>query len=195
MKRIIMPFILAVLAALSVRAAIVFDDPYQFGQPGDTLVFTGVLSNDGSATVFLNSDYVNLLGNSFALNDLFFNNVPFSLDPGQSSSDIELFDFTLNNPFTDSSGTYPGIYNLLGGVNSDVQDMLAFTNFSITETSPVPEPASIILLASALAALVVVRHTWRGPPGLLCRESSRHLGPPSSPLLSSALDKHRVLIP
>jgi hypothetical protein len=159
MKRFMVLGALAVSGASSGWAGsilITFDNPNQTGMPGDTLVFMGVISNGGSSTAFLNSDGLNLLGNSFAVNDLFFSNVPISLDPGQSSPDIELFDVTLNNPFTDLSGTYTGTYGLLGGVDGNAQDMLGSANFSVTETSSVPEPSSNVLLAAALGALVGV---------------------------------------
>jgi len=44
----------------------------------------------------LNSADLNLAGNSFTPDFIepFFNNVPISLGPGQSSGDIQLFDVT-----------------------------------------------------------------------------------------------------
>jgi hypothetical protein len=118
-------------------------------------VFSGVLSNTGDDTVFLNSVDLNLLGTSFTLDfvDPFLDNVPVSLDPGQSTPDIVLFDVAVNEPFTDPPGPYTGTYTLLGGVDSNAQDVLASADFMITETNGttvVPEPRSAVLLGTGL---------------------------------------------
>src|SRR5579862_7297260 len=100
MKTLFCALMLASLSANAARADIVitFDEPDQPAGPGDTLQFFGSIRNTGSATVFLNGDDVNLLGLSFSVNDLFFSNAPVSLNPGQSSGDIELFDVTVGKP-------------------------------------------------------------------------------------------------
>ena len=139
---------------------IALDNPTQSGNPGDTLIFMGVLSNNGPNTVFLNSADLNLAGNSFTPDfiDPFLNNVPLSLDPGQSTLDIELFDVAINSPFTDLPGTFAGTYALVGGVDSNAQDVLNSAGFTATVPSgptPIPEPSSVALLGAALVA------TWR----------------------------------
>jgi hypothetical protein len=151
---------LIVLLALSVAASqasilIAFDNPFQIGKPGNTLTFTGVVSNGGSGTVFLNSDTLNLLGGNFAVNDLFFSNVPISLDPGQSSGTIDLFEVHVSDPFPDAPGLYTGTYSVLGGVDFNAQVVVGQSDFSVT-VNPVPEPASMPLVTGALVASMCI---------------------------------------
>jgi hypothetical protein len=147
----------AMLASPAFGAVLIsLDDPNQTGSPGDTLVFTGVLSNGDPDTVFLNSDSLNLVGSSFLINDLFFSSVPVSLDAGQSSQDFDLFEITVFNPFTDPPGLFMGSYGIIGGSNSDAQVLLGSASFSITEVSSVaqtPEPSSLFLFAIGLTVL------------------------------------------
>jgi hypothetical protein len=160
MKRLPMLLTLIGLAASVDQAStlVTFDDPNQTGQPGATLMFSGVLSNGGPDTVFLNSDTLNLVGNSFTVTDLFFSNVPVSLDPGQSSADIQLFAAMLLNPFSDLPGDYIGTYTLLGGEDSNAQDVVGSGTFSVTANT-VPEPSSSLELGICLALLIGLR--WR----------------------------------
>ena len=141
---------------------ITLDTPAQIGSPGDTLIFTGTLFNNSSDTIFLNGGDLNLAGNSFTPDfaDPFFANVPLSLDPGQATSDIELFDVLINDPFTDPFASYNGSYTLSGGADPAAQDLLTSVDFTITAqngTSVVPEPSAFALLATALTAIVAVR--------------------------------------
>ena len=167
MRLFVAVFALLGVGAASARADLIItlDDSAQTGHPGDTLVFTGTLSNTGGATIFLNSVDLNLAGNSFTVDfiDPFLNNVPFSLDPAQATSSIELFDVTLNNPFTDLLATYAGSYSLLGGVDSDSQDVLDSVDFTASATSSAtgtPEPSSVALLAIGLS-FVAIAHRRR----------------------------------
>jgi len=164
MKPQIASIAMLLLAISAARADIIItlDAAAQAGSPGDTLIFSGTLSNTGLDTIFLNGADLNLAGNSFTpdFSDLFFANVPISLDPGQATSDIELFEVLLNNPFTDPFASYSSDYALSGGVDPSAQDLLASVDFTITaqnSTSAVPEPSSLALLAAALAAVVVLR--------------------------------------
>jgi hypothetical protein len=138
---------------------IALDAPNQAGIAGETLVFSGTLFNSSPDTIFLNGVDFNLAGSSFTPDylDPFLANVPLSLDPGQSTPDIELFEVLLNNPFTDPFATYGGNYALSGGSESSAQDLLASVDFTITaqgDGSAVPEPSSLVLLAISLAVFV-----------------------------------------
>lgn len=173
---------LLLLAALSLAPAradtiIALDSAAQTGSPGDTLIFTGMVSNTGLSTVFLNSANLNLAGNSFTPDfiDPFFNNVPVSLDAGQVTPDIELFEVLLNNPFTDTFGDYGGNYSLSGGVDANAGDPLASVDFTITAQSgsaAVPEPPVVSLVAVALAALAVSRSRYLAEIGRKGGEAS-----------------------
>ena len=134
-----------------------FDSPDQLAQPGDIIHFFGTINNTGADTVFFNGDDINFVGApSLDLTDLFFANVPISLDGGFSSGDIELFSITLANPFNDPFVLYPGSYTLTGGIDGSAQDILASANFSVTPQEPsstVPEPATVVLLLTAILLL------------------------------------------
>lgn len=157
---------LAVIATAGAQASsitITFDMPNQVGMPGQTLQFSGVITNTTSdaAPIYLNSDSFNfaLGGANYTLADGFAN-TPASLMAGQSSGDIVLFSITLANPFTGSLGTpYLGTYGLIGGEDGGSgtgNDNLGQASFSVTvrsATSTVPEPGITVLLGLGLAAL------------------------------------------
>ncbi len=165
MKTLLCALILATLGTTAAKAdtiTITFDQPNQTASAGGTLQFFGIITNDTNETVYLNSDDLNLKGRSLTPNDLFLSNVPFTLDPGANSGDIELFDVTVSSSLLDAPGTYSGTYNLVGGTEGDAQDNLSSANFSVKTTNPTPEPASIYLLFSgALATLVPVSRRVR----------------------------------
>jgi hypothetical protein len=163
MKTLLNILILAALATAGARADIVnvvFDNPDQTGHPGDILRFFGTITYTGTDPVFLNGDPMTLAGLSLATTDLFFSNVPVSLDGASPSRDIELFDVTVSNPLLDAPGLYQGTYNLLGGVDGDAEGILTSADFSVTtvpsETSTVPEPGSCLLLGTMLLGLITV---------------------------------------
>ncbi len=156
MRILFCSLMLAALSAFPAAAdvvTIVFDQPNQMGLPGQTLEFFGTITNHTGGTVFLNNDDLNLAGLSFSINDQFFNTVPISLAPGQSSGDIELFDVMVANPLLDAPATYLGIYALFGGADGDAQDNLGSASFSVNTT---PEPAGFFLLLGVLAILAPI---------------------------------------
>jgi hypothetical protein len=161
MKPFLQMFALAVAAVTVAEAGVVFtlDNPDQTGLPGNTLQFFGTITNTGTDTVSFNSDNFNFTGGaSFSTTDLFFSNAPISLDGGLSSGDIELFDVSLTDPFTDSFGLYGGSESLIGGANGDSQDVLASADFSVTAQAPdstTPEPASFIMAGAGVLALAL----------------------------------------
>ena len=130
-------FVAALTFAGSIARAgiiITLDAPNQTGAAGDTLVYSGTLFNSSPDTIFLNGVDFNLAGSSFTPDylDPFLANVPLSLDPGQSTADIELFEVLLNDPFTDPFASYGGNYALSGGADSDAQDLLTSVDFTVT---------------------------------------------------------------
>jgi PEP-CTERM motif len=163
MKIILCALILLTLTTVAAKAdtlTIVLDQPDQMAAPGQTLQFFGSITNDSDTTVYLNSDDFTLNGLSFTVNDLFFDTVPFFLAPsgqsGDSSGDIELFDITVSDPLLDGAATYPGIYDLVGGIDGNASDDLGSASFSVTT---VPEPSTLsLLLAGASLVLVPI---WR----------------------------------
>ena len=170
MRRFLVSFVILGLGAVSARAGIVaLDLDTQTGSPGETLVFTGVLSNSDVTTIYLNSAQLNLAGDAFSTDfiDPFNDNVPYSLDPGQSTSSIELFGILVSDPFTDPQGTYGGTYTLLGGIDSSAQDILGSASFSVTVNAP--EPSVLGVMTAGLAGLMALHwrrsaHGSRRPP-------------------------------
>jgi hypothetical protein len=147
----------------------------QAGNPGDTLNFTGMLSNPTAASdpnaysVFLNSDSPTFNGPGTIDATPFFTNAPASLDPAgtmDANGNLTNTD-TYNGPFFDitldpnaAPGTYNGTFTILGGADGNASDTVATQDFSVTVLpAAVPEASSVVslgvLLALGLGGLVV----------------------------------------
>ena len=138
-------------------------DPNQTGTVGQTLQFFGVITNNTSSTVNLDSDDLILNAPGITLVDD-FGNTPFSLSPdgqaGSSSGIIELFDVTLSAGFT---GVNLGTYDIVGDTGG-AQSVIGATTFSVAPSSvaATPEPASFFLLLTSLpAAILPLRNRLR----------------------------------
>jgi hypothetical protein len=118
---------------------------------GATLTFSGTLENSTGSTVFINSDTIDL-NNQLFYTDLFLNNAPFSLDPGQTSAPFEFF--TVSIPSGTPMGQYDGTIFILGGSDGNAQNVVGEEAFSATVT---PEPSSLLLFGPAATVLVVFR--------------------------------------
>jgi hypothetical protein len=164
---ILLTGLLCVPAQSAILFDVTFDSPVQSGAPGDILQFFGTITYPAASgpTVYLNADSFSLTGfDVTAITDLFANS-PVSLDAGGSSGDIELFDITIPNPFTDScvgSADCGGTYNILGGADGGAgtaQDVIGTANFTVDVQQPsgVPEPSSAVMLSSTLLLLLVAR--------------------------------------
>jgi hypothetical protein len=87
----------------------------------------------------------------------FFANAPSSLAGDANSGLIALFSFDI------APGTAPGVYDenflqLLGGAGNSDQNDIADAAFSVTvESTTVPEPETIGLLALGLAGVILLR--------------------------------------
>lgn len=129
------------------------------GSPGQTLVFSGTVSNPGATTVFLNSDIIQT-GQSF-LNG---NGIDFLLDapaslapagqPGDSTGVLDLFTVTITASAPPGTYTTNNYFQVLGGSTSSSVDLLATQTFSVIVSS-VPEPGTLILFGSAIAGWTV----------------------------------------
>jgi hypothetical protein len=170
MKTLLCALFLVALSTTVAKAdslTVTFDQPNQTAIAGQTLQFFGTITNNTADTIFLNSDSFNLDGLSFTFSDL-FGNTPISLDPGATSSDVELFDVSVSNPIVDAPGVYLGSYTLTGGADSGAQtaqDNLGANPFHVTIPSPttsqVPEPATIYLVLGGLSTLVPIARRLR----------------------------------
>jgi hypothetical protein len=120
--------------------------------PGQTVAFSGTVTNTGATTVFLNGDSF-----SFALpldDNPFLLNFPLSLAPSASFTGT-VFQVTI--PLLTSAGLYSGVFNILGGDSAAASEVLASKNFGVqVQSAAVPEPTPWAL---TLAGLLVV--LWR----------------------------------
>ena len=128
-------------------------NPAQSFVPGGPIVaFIGTITapSTNSANVFLNGDSNNVDYPLLLDDSPFFNNAPLFLTPGQSYTG-ELFAVTVPNTAV-SGVTYNGYFEIDGGADGNAGDALASATFTLTAT---PEPGTLILLFSGLAALAV----------------------------------------
>jgi hypothetical protein len=148
--RALIPILFAFTAAANADELLVALDVNPLtGFPGDTLAFTGTLTNNTADTLFINADSFtfDIVG---ALDDPpFLNNAPISLDPGETSSDFEMFD--VNIPVSQAPGAYYGVLTVLGGTDDTALNVLGSTDFEVDVT---PEPASYLLVGGAIVLVL-----------------------------------------
>jgi hypothetical protein len=145
----IVGFLLAGTAAKADPLSITLDLPYQSGYEGQTLTFDAVITNNSSDTVYLNGDS-SYVDPPLTLDDTgFWNNSPLSLDPGDSSLDIELFTVTI--PIGTPVAFYTGYFQIYGGGPSD-DNLMGTADFDI---NVLPEPSSYLLFGTGLAVLAL----------------------------------------
>jgi hypothetical protein len=168
--RTLSTFALFVLAATLLLSSRTFADtiglslnaPAQSGTAGSTVSFVATVSAPGTngGTVFLNGDSFNVSSPLLLDDSGFFNDFPFSLDPGDSSSGT-LFSIAL--PSNLAAGLYTGSFEILGGADSGAQDPIGSVDFQVNVApSTVPEPESLMLLAAGLPGVAfLVQRKWR----------------------------------
>jgi len=150
--------LLLLLAPLSVHADVIFnlDNPIQTSLPGGTVTFTGTLFNNDTVDVFLNGASADLPYAELSVDFTdFFTLVPLSLSAGGSYSG-PILDVDVTNAAV--PGDYFGSFTIQGGADGAAIDDLATENFQVTvaeAVTTVPEPSTVILLASALLGLVL----------------------------------------
>jgi len=159
-------FVFAALLAVPSRA---MADPFTIHMGGvsaladDPIVFTGtigttlvpdppfLLDNTGNPELFLNGSNFNI-DSPLVLNDLLFVNFPPSIPADGSATGIL---FTVDLPLGMTPGIYNGSYTILGGLTPNDFDELATIPFQIdaqSAASPVPEPGTLVLLATGAGA-------------------------------------------
>ena len=120
--------------------------------PGQTATFSANLTNTTGATMFLNSDSLNIASPLLADDTKFFLNSPFTLAPGASSGSFQIFDITILPGTT--LAIYSGNFSILGGATAASFDQLGSANFAV---NVVPEPTTGSLLLIAMCAGAALR--------------------------------------
>jgi len=141
-------------------------NPTQTGTSGASLTFDATVSAPpaNSGAVFLNGDSFSVdIANATLDDSGFLLNFPFSLNPGDSFSDVL---FTVGLPANLAAGIHEGFFEILGGSDPRALNLLASVNFQIDGSSPVPEPGTWFLLATGfgLAGVWMVRCRFRNQP-------------------------------
>jgi hypothetical protein len=153
---------LLVAPALADTINLTLTDPVQTGSSSSTLTFDATVSAPltNGAAIFLNSDSfgVNIAGSTIDDSGFLFN-FPFSLDPGDQSTGAL---FTVALPSNLPPGVYNGFFEIFGGSSGSAKNSLATVDFQINAGSPVPEPATWLLLATGLALLATRIVSRRG---------------------------------
>ncbi len=123
------------------------------GLPGGTATYQGTLDNPGASDVFLNDISLSLTppDDTYLANDsnFFFATVPglFLPDDPLYSGDLFRILIAPNTP----AGLYFGSVVLLGGSDEFAGESLGSHTFAVRV---VPEPASLLLLATGLVSLL-----------------------------------------
>lgn len=144
-------------SALADTISLNLTSPIQSGAAGSTLSFFATLSTPtaNSGAVYFNGDSFNQPNGLTVNDDGFFLGFPFYLDRGQSFSGL-LFTVTLGPSL--ASGQYLGSFTILGGADDAAQNVLSTVNYTVNvgkTPSVVPEPESLMLLATGLPGLAL----------------------------------------
>lgn len=153
-------FFVVVLASATKTSAdqvtLTLTNPTQTGTIGSTLLFTGILTNTGSQSVLIDSS--GLVVDPFTTTrNLIFTSGALNLAPMQSTGEILLFTVTLD-PALNAPSTITGFFSV--GRSSTVDGELAIQQFTIN-VEPIPEPATLLLLGTGLAAFTLRKRNKR----------------------------------
>ena len=164
-----MKFLLLALTAFALRADTIgasFVASNQTGAPGDTLTFTGWLTNNSGSEQFINGAEINLSDfdpSDTDLTDFILNFAGLELNNGDSIGPFDYFTVTIPNPF--AGGLYAGEFTVQGGADDASFETLATVDFAInvsgssssspTQPSSTPEPATLPLIATASTLLLL----------------------------------------
>jgi hypothetical protein len=154
MKHLFLCAVLLLLYSTSAKAQFLlsYDQIDMSAAPGQTVTFSGTLTNQGSSEVFLNGDSYTFSYNDLTLDDTpFFTYAPLSLQAGQSWHG-SLFNIGVSP--TASSGDYMGDFAIIGGADGSAQDELNRQSFivSVLPSSQTPEPNVAVTLCTGLLA-------------------------------------------
>ncbi len=146
-------FFLLLLVAQPLRAGAVLtlDQSVITGLAGNTLTFSGTITNTGGQELFLNGISFTLGSSELAFEPTaFFNLVPASLAIGSSYSG-QLFGVMASA--TIPSGDYGGSVGFLGGLDPFTAEEVLSADFTVRISTEVPEPNTFGLTVVILAAI------------------------------------------
>lgn len=131
---------------------------------GQTVGFSGVITNNGPSTVDLNDIDVNISSTAFMLDLTDFFTGPATLAGNSSTSSFAFFTATPDN---DPSGIYDGLITILGGTevgnvyDPTTQNILGTAVFHVdvqAASQSAPEPSTLALMAIGILVGYSVHH-------------------------------------
>jgi hypothetical protein len=154
------------LASSNIWASDVFvqlDSPTLTASAGDTVVFSGTITNNDGFVIDLNSIDIALNG-MFTTDSSPFISGPPTIDapPGTTQTiDFSFFAVTVDDPYTDPDGIQTGVLTILGNVETNgvydpsVNNSLGSTTFNV-DVNTVPEPSSFAMVLASLAGATLI---------------------------------------
>lgn len=160
--------------------------------PGTTVDFSGVITNNTSDYVYMNSIAVDGLPAGLSVDTSPFLNGPYPLNPNDTSDDFTFFSVTSPVSYAGPFGALTATVTILGGADSFLTNdfsanPLGGTTVTVVapNLTPTPEPATALLFVVGLLLVFAARWKSGARIGRPARypASSRNLKEPRSALV------------